>query len=138
METVDGGNFSKTYIENIWNCDDNKSNREKYSQELCDYLSKKFKISAPKVVVTDQPQAHRMNNGRLKSKVYGRYNPTTMTIKIYNTTAVRHSVIGIKTFTDTLLHEYMHHYDIYYLKIKSIHSADFYKRINDLKNKLIK
>ena len=58
-------------------------------------------------------------------------------ITIYNKTAVKGDVISIKAFYDTLLHEFIHHYDYEVLKLdRSIHSAGFYKRISDLKNKL--
>lgn len=40
-------------------------------------------------------------------------------------------------FYDTLLHEFMHHYDYKVLKLEnSLHTSGFYQRISDLKNKL--
>ena len=44
--------------------------------------------------------------------------------------------MSIKSFADTLLHEFTHHYDTRYLKIESRHTAGFYKRISSLKGNL--
>jgi hypothetical protein len=44
-----------------------------------------------------------------------------------------------RSFADVLLHEFMHHYDYYYLNLsESVHSKGFYSRIRDLKAKLKK
>jgi len=43
----------------------------------------------------------------------------------------------IKTFINTLLHEFMHHYDYYYLRLPdSVHCKGFEARIRDLRKKL--
>jgi hypothetical protein len=57
-------------------------------------------------------------------------------IAISNKTAVRGQILAPKSFLDTLLHEWMHHYDTYRLKLRSIHSKGFYLRLNNLKEKL--
>jgi hypothetical protein len=44
-----------------------------------------------------------------------------------------------RSFADVLLHEFMHHYDYYYLKLSdSVHSKGFNSRVRDLKEKLKK
>lgn len=44
-----------------------------------------------------------------------------------------------RAFADVLLHEFMHHYDYYYLKLSdSVHSKGFSSRVRDLKEKLKK
>lgn len=112
--------------------------RQKNAQKLCDYLTECFGIPNVNVVVTNTAQPHSTNyRGTLKSKLYGTYQHATRTITIYNTTAVQKKTVSIKTFADTLLHEFIHHYDFEVLKLGgSYHTAGFYKRISDLKNKL--
>lgn len=115
------------------------------AQTLVTYLSDRFHIAPPAVAVTESRQPHQTGysawTGRshLKNKTMGLYNRGTATIYIYNKTAVRGEKVSIKAFADTLLHEFMHHYDYYVLKLpKSLHTAGFYKRISDLKAKLSK
>ena len=133
IEKVALSKFSKLFYANLLA----DKNRQKDSQLLVEYLSEKFGISTPKVVIKETPQPHATNlRGSLKSKTYGTYQVGTETITIYNKTAVRKEQVSIKQFADTLLHEFMHHYDTKYLKIQTIHSAGFYKRISDLKEKL--
>lgn len=133
IESVALNRFDKKYFNNLLTDKD----RQLDSVILLEYLSDKFKISKPKLIIKDVPQPHSTNDrGALKSKTYGTYNIGFETITIYNKTAVRKDTLSIKAFADTLLHEFMHHYDTKYLKIKTIHSAGFYKRISDLKAKL--
>lgn len=115
--------------------------RQKKAQALVDHLSKLYKINSPKVVITDRPRAS-FQRGNVKGQVNGFYRhngiPSMDTIVVYNTTAKTGKPVAIKAFTDTLLHEFTHHYDTRYLKIKSAHTAGFYKRISSLKGHLTK
>lgn len=113
------------------------------AQTLVTYLSDKFHVAPPVVCVTESRQPHQTRysawTGRsgLTNKTMGLYNRTNATIYIYNRTAIKGQEVSIKAFADTLLHEFMHHYDYYVLKLpKSLHTAGFYKRISDLKTKL--
>lgn len=113
--------------------------RQKDAQRLVDYLCDKFKISKVSVCVTNKPQPHKHSSGRLRSKTLGLYIPSKKQIIMYNTTAVRRQTVSINVFADTLLHEFIHHYDFAVLKFSdSPHTAGFYKRISDLKAKLSK
>jgi hypothetical protein len=111
--------------------------RQKHGQELLLSLCHEFKIPKVSFNVLNKCQDHSTINGKLKSKTYGFY-VTNGTISIFNLTAKKEKVVAIKTFFDTLLHEFVHHYDLKVLDIPSIHSAGFYKRITDLKEKLLK
>lgn len=113
-------------------------NRQRDAQALCDYLCGKLNIATCKVVVASRCQPHSTNSrGAIKSKTYGHYRPGVRLITIYDTTAVKKKKVSIKTFADTLLHEFVHHYDIECLHLAtSLHTAGFYKRISDLKAKL--
>ena len=51
-------------------------------------------------------------------------------IRIYHRTAVRQQVITPKVFLNTLLHEWVHHFDFAGLRLpRSPHTAGFYARL---------
>ncbi|MDO8141559.1 MAG: hypothetical protein Q6358_08675 [Candidatus Brocadiales bacterium] len=55
-----------------------------------------------------------------------------------NKTAILESVLAPKTFLDTLVHEFMHHYDYEVLKFPtSLCTAGFYYHLGDVMKKLI-
>ena len=59
-------------------------------------------------------------------------------IKIYRYTAVRQQQISNKVALDILLHELTHYTDYFIFNLnKSIHSAGFYQRISQLRDKLL-
>lgn len=90
------------------------------------------------VLISDQPQKHRKDQkGRLRLKVYGFYQPQPARITIYQRTAIRRQILAPKTFLNTLLHEFLHHYDRYSLQINSLHTAGFYHRLGHLTELLI-
>ena len=139
IETVDYCRFSKVEYKRLLQCDERLLNRQLLAQSLCDYLCGKYGIPFVNVIVTDKPQPHATNGSRLVRKTFGHYKPLHHVITMYNKTAVRKQVVSINTFVNTLLHEFMHHYDMTYLKLSTTpHTAGFYKRIADLKNKLEK
>ena len=87
--------------------------------------------------VSNKRQNHVTRNGKLIKKVYGRYMINLNTIEIFNLTAMTKKPVAIKTMYDTLLHEFMHHYDFTKLKLsESLHTKGFAMRISDLKKKL--
>lgn len=134
IEAVTLSRFSKAYSERILSCGESCSDRAKAFQSLTDYLCGKFGIPTCRVNVTDRK---RPRQGR--ATIHGTYRPGTRLITLYNATAVLTQTVAIKTLYDTLLHEFMHHYDYEKLKLpNSLHTAGFYKRISDLKAKLSK
>lgn len=138
IETVALNKFSKKEFAKMLASKDTTTDRQKNAQALCDYLNEKFGMPSCKVIVTDKAQPHATNaRGSLKSKELGNYRTTSMVITLYNKTAIQKKTVAIKTLTDVLLHEYIHHYDMTYLKLgASPHTSGFYKRISDLKSKL--
>ncbi|MEK7653579.1 MAG: hypothetical protein AAB358_03805 [Patescibacteria group bacterium] len=112
------------------------SARQQLGEALLDELCDAAKIDIIKLKISDANQYHRKRDGKVVIKKYGVYHPKTKFISIANRTAVRGQTLAAKTFTDTLLHEWLHHYDTYKLKLRSIHSKGFYLRLNDLKEKL--
>lgn len=131
--------FSSKYSTSVLECGDNSSYaiRRPIAQSLIDYLCDKFKVSRLNVVVSDRC---RPNKGR--SQTYGYYqriNGCGSVIVVYNRSSHRGHITSIKSFYDTLLHEFMHHYDFEVLKLdNSLHTSGFFQRIGDLKVKLTK
>lgn len=120
------------------NASESTKERQKAAQMLCDYLCSKFNMSKSTVKVVNRSQPHRTGcPGRLQSKTLGTYTVQTQVITLYNLTAIKKHVVSIKVMAATLLHEFIHHYDMTFLKLSdSPHTSGFYKRIADLENKL--
>lgn len=130
--------FSKKEYLSLLNTSENIKERQKTAQMLSDYLCLKFKMPQASIKVVNRTQPHRTAGfGRLQRKTLGTYTVQTQVITLYNLTAVKKQVVSIKVLTATLLHEFMHHYDMTFLKLdNSLHTTGFYKRISDLESKL--
>lgn len=110
--------------------------RQVLSDALLDELADMAQIDIVKLKISDAKQYHKKSGGRVTFKQYGYYKPGSAYIYINNKTAVRGQILAPKTFVDTLLHEWLHHYETVGLGLNSIHSAGFYGRLKDLKTKL--
>ena len=133
---VEYNRFSKREYESLLKATESAVERKRLAQKLVDYLCDKYNISHVVVQILDTPQK-TFAQGR--GKVMGDYTHSNLykCIRIWNKTAKTHKVVSIKGFADTLLHEFIHHYDYEYLKMgDSLHTKGFYMRISDLKNKL--
>lgn len=130
--------FSKKEYKNLLSASDDMEARQKAAQQLVDYLCKRLGIRTAKVQVVNRCQPHSTGfSGRLKMKKLGTYALFSEVITLYNLTAVKKQVVSIKVLAGTLLHEFMHHYDIACLGLStSPHTAGFYRRISDLEQKL--
>jgi hypothetical protein len=113
--------------------------RQLRGQQLLDVLNEAAGLPPCKLTVVDRPQRHRTRGGRLELKTYGYYriawetSPQKGTIRIYNLTAIRQQVLAPKVFLETLLHEWVHHYDFTGLQLeRSPHTSGFFARIRDL------
>lgn len=132
IENVRLNSFKSDYSESLLRSGGNISQRQKRAETLLNYLCTKFKINNITLLVTNKP---RPCKGR--GQICGWYVPTEKKIIIYNTTSKTNKTISIKSFYDTLLHEFIHHYDYEVIGLTdSLHTSGFYKRITDLKNKL--
>lgn len=129
--------FNKDYASNLLMYND----RVKYANTLLTYLCKRFKISLPQLFICNEPRPKKKSgttHGYYKRIGYNNSRSASC-IVIYNLTSVQKKEISILSFYDTLIHEFMHHYDYEVLKLKdSKHTSGFYKRISDLKDKLKK
>ena len=117
--------------------------RQDTGQRLLDTLDDAAGLPPCKLTVADRPQRHRTRDGKLALKTYGYYRiaweavPRRGSIRIYNLTAIRQQVLAPKVFLETLLHEWVHHYDFTGLELdRSPHTSGFYARIRDLAESL--
>src|SRR5256885_15999740 len=113
--------------------------RQVSGQALLDVLDEAAGLPPCKLTVADRPQRHRTREGKLEVKTYGYYRiawesrPQRGSIRIYNLTAIRQQVLAPKVFLETLLHEWVHHYDFTGLQLdRSPHTSGFFARIRDL------
>lgn len=103
--------------------------RKLTGQSLLNWLTRHYKLPHVKLEVDDRPRVKRDN-----VEFHGWYYPSGQTIRIYNRTAERGAIIADGRFIETLLHEFMHHFDTYGLHLESIHTSGFYKRISTLRD----
>ena len=111
--------------------------RQKLSEELCDVLCDLAAIDICTIKVSDTKQYHKRSGGRVVMKRYGYYKPAQKYIYIQNRTAVRGQILAPKTFLNTVLHEWMHHYDHCALGLNSVHTSGFYQRLGNLQRGLL-
>ncbi len=110
--------------------------RQKLGDILFDELADGAGVDIVKLKISDTRQYHKRYNGRIVSKQYGYYRPKSNYIYIQNLTPARGQILAPKSFLNTLLHEWLHHYDIHKLRLNSIHTKGFYLRLDSLKEKL--
>ncbi len=120
---------------------DDPSARQRLGQHLLDELSRSSGLPDCRLIVADRPQVHRHDGRRLQSKTYGYYRYQAdgqgglawARIRIYHRTAVQQRVISPKVFLNTLLHEWVHHWDFHGLRLpRSYHTSGFFKRLRAL------
>jgi hypothetical protein len=136
IESVDYSRLSNKEYKVLLN---DSLSRVSSGQGLLDYLCDKYGINRIPLYVMNSPR--KCNSRGCQTLGWYKYNINSgkgQCIIIYNLTAKTKVEVSIKRFVETLLHEFMHHYDTEYLKIKTTHTCGFYKRITDLKNKLEK
>ena len=132
IENVRLNSFKSDYSESLLNSSENIAIRQKRAETLLKYLCGKFNINNVTLLVTNKPRPCKGIG-----QIGGWYVVNEKKIIIYNTTAKTNKTISIKSFYDTLLHEFIHHYDYEVIGLTdSLHTTGFYKRITDLKNKL--
>lgn len=119
---------------------DDHRERRRLAQLLVNEFDDLAGLPACQVTVADRPQVHEHDGRRLQSKTYGYYRcssqdgqVTRATIRIYHRTAVRQQVISPKVFLNTVLHEWVHHFDFSGLRLaRSPHTSGFYARLRAL------
>jgi len=112
--------------------EDDRKCVEKNAQTLINRLNAHYKLPNNKIYVDGTRKNYRSDGD-----LYGYYRPRTGMIRVFPYTKKRQDVVANKTFLDTTIHEWNHHYDHHKLKLKdSFHTAGFGKRITTIKNQL--
>ena len=129
--TVDYSDFSHEEYQALLHSGSKVEPRKKASQNLLDYLCDKYGIPRCTMYIlnTSYDPIFGFTN-------MGLYEGGKKEITLWNN---RHYKVpcDIRTFINTLLHEFMHHYDYYYLRLSdSVHCKGFESRIRDLRSKL--
>ena len=129
--TVDYSDFSHEEYLALLHSGSKVEPRKKASQILLDYLCDKYGIPRCTMYILNtsyDPIFGFTNMGLYEG---GKKEITLWNNRHYNVPC------DIRTFINTLLHEFMHHYDYYYLKLPdSVHCKGFESRIRDLRQKL--
>ena len=127
--TVDYSDFSHEEYNALLHSGSKVEPRKNAAQKLLDYLCDKYEIPRCKMYVFDTSYDPRY--GFTQMGLYEGDEITLWNNKHYRVPC------EIRTFINTLLHEFMHHYDYYYLRLPdSVHCKGFESRIRDLRSKL--
>ncbi|MBI4142761.1 hypothetical protein HY480_02720 [Candidatus Uhrbacteria bacterium] len=111
--------------------------RQALAVELCDALCDGARIDViRRVTISDARQWHKKHANRIVFRQYGYYHPVRRYVYITNRTAARGQLLSAGAFLETLLHEWVHHYDHAKLGLRSIHTSGFYARLRSLKEAL--
>jgi len=101
------------------------------AQAFMDTLSRIFLVSPKALVLKDSPRPHqRDGNGRIRGELYGSCT-FQGSVQVYLRTAAHGRPTAFKTFFNTLVHEWVHHYDFEALG-DTVHCAGFYERVRSI------
>ena len=111
--------------------------RQFFAQRFVDYISQTLKMKSVQVKVYDAPRpVQDLKDGEiLQTEGQYRFDGANkpICIEIWNQTAVKKNRISNQVFYATLIHEFIHHYDICKLLFENTpHTPGFYKRIDAL------
>ena len=128
-EIREGCSLSKAKCDNRFNA--HRECVEDNVQQLYDHLNDHYELPKNKVVVNGSRTDARGGD------THGYYRVGSGHTRIYPYTKVRKQVVANKTFLNTVIHEWMHHYDYNGINLqKSIHTSGFFKRIGTLNDQL--
>ncbi len=99
-------------------------------QHLVDQLDEGFDLPSKRVFMRDRPRPHRRHRGRVVYEVHGQCDPDGP-LEVFTRTAAQARPVALKTLLDTLLHEWVHHYDFVRFG-ESVHCTGFYERLAQL------
>lgn len=120
----------------IWLSAGDKSKVRGATQAVIDLLCAAARVPAARLSLLDRTPAE-FRGDKLAVKVHGFCAPDGRITLAYRT-AVRRQVIAFKTYLNTMVHEFMHHYDHRRLQLgASFHTRGFYQRVRELVGQLI-
>ena len=101
------------------------------SQAFIDLLGDLFYVGTKRLSLGNRCRPHsRDAQGRIRGELHGTCS-SKGTIRIYLRTAAREQPTAFKTYFNTLVHEWVHHYDFVSFN-DSIHCGGFYQRLNSI------
>lgn len=119
-----------------WLAAGDKSRVKETTQLILDLLCEAARIPPARLKIKDTAYA-RFRGRKAVWKLYGTCERDG-TITVAFRTAVRRQVFAFRTFLNTVVHEFMHHYDHRRLGLAvSFHTSGFYRRVQDLYRKLL-
>jgi hypothetical protein len=86
---------------------------------LLELLATFYKVSRPKLEVLGA-RPLKVIEGHLSYELFGDYTPRTETIRVWMRTAVLGKVTSHRGLLNTLLHEFCHHLDIRWRRVRTI------------------
>jgi hypothetical protein len=120
----------------IWLAAGDKRRVKAATQTVLDLLCAAAELPAATLKLKDVAPA-KFRNGKAVWKLYGTCERDG-TITVAYRTAVRRQVFAFKTYLNTVVHEFMHHYDHWKLRLAaSFHTSGFYNRVRDLYRRLL-
>ena len=106
------------------------------TQAVLDLLCEAARIPPARLTLKDTAYA-KFRGGKAVWKLYGTCERDGA-ISVAFRTAVRRQVFAFRTFLNTVVHEFMHHYDNARLKLAaSFHTSGFYHRVRNLYGDLL-
>ena len=96
-------------------------------QDLVGVLDEGFGLPSKRVLLRDRPRPHKRSGGRIVYEVHGECDPDGP-LEVYTRTAARAQPVALKSLLDTLLHEWVHHFDFATFD-ESVHCDGFYERL---------
>ncbi len=106
------------------------------TQAVLDLLCEAARVPPAVLKLKDTAYA-KFRGGKAVWKLYGTCDRDG-TITLAFRTAVRRQVFAFRTFLNTAVHEFMHHYDARRLRLAaSFHTGGFYRRVRDLYGRLL-
>ena len=120
----------------VWLAAGDKTKVKGATQAVIDLLCAAARVTPAKLALQDRAHAE-FRGDKMVVKLYGICAPDG-TITMSFRTAVRRKVFAFKTYLNTLVHEFMHHYDHQRLELgASFHTRGFYQRVRDLVVQLV-
>jgi len=100
--------------------------------EFLDLMSDFYEVSTPKLRLLG-PRPHRTYEGRLSSELFGDYDLSDQSIRLWTRTPLMKKWTSSGTILSTICHELMHHLDVTLLDFKNtFHTVGFYERSHRL------
>ncbi len=99
-------------------------------QDVSNVLCVRFRLTPRRVLLRDSPRPHKRRGGRIVYELHG-FCTTDGPLEVFARTAARAQPVAPTTLLNTLMHEWMHHYDFETFG-HSVHCRGFYQRLDQI------